>query len=113
MALVAALVMVAACSGDDDPESATSADAGSRSETSVRSDGSAPETDEAAAGGWRKVLAPASCKCSDGSPFHYWVRNGDPGKVFFYLEGGGACFSAATCASDTATYTVNLAGDGG
>src|SRR5690606_19018755 len=27
--------------------------------------------------------------------------------------GGGACFSAATCASDTATYTVNLAGDGG
>ena len=63
--------------------------------------------------GWTKVLAPASCRCSDGTPYHYWVRPGDPGKVLFFLAGGGACFSAETCAAESATYTVNLEGDGG
>jgi len=63
--------------------------------------------------GWNKVLAPASCRCSDGTPFHYWVRAANPEKVLFFLNGGGACFSAETCASESATYTVNLEGDDG
>jgi hypothetical protein len=115
--LIAALVLVS-CSDDD-----TTADRGS-----VPADSSAPSTgaDPAATpgpgggalmgpsgDGWTKVLAPASCRCSDGTPFHYWVRPGDPEKVLFFLAGGGACFSATTCATDGATYTVNLEGDDG
>lgn len=107
-ALVAMAMLVAtACSSDDDAKSTSAA--GSESEAPAAEGG----TSATSTGDWRKVLAPASCRCSDGTPFHYWVRDGDPEKVLFYLEGGGACFSAETCASETATYNVNLDGDDG
>ena len=44
------------------------------------------------------------CVCADGSEFAFWVREADLTKVVFYLEGGGACFDATTCA---------LTGEGG
>ena len=49
--------------------------------------------------------------CSDGSPFAYFVHRADPHKVLFFLEGGGACFDAASCAPDSDRYTVKLSGD--
>jgi hypothetical protein len=64
-------------------------------------------------GTWQKVIAPSSCKCSDGSTFHYWIHRGDPKKVLFYLEGGGACFSAATCSGPKPTFTASIAHDTG
>ena len=108
-ALFVLVLVVSACTSDDTATPTgelTSSDADGTA-TSAEPASSAAETD------WRKVLAPASCRCSDGTPFHYWVRDGDPEKVLFYLEGGGACFSAETCASETATYNVNLEGDEG
>ncbi|MEZ5321221.1 MAG: pectin acetylesterase-family hydrolase [Microthrixaceae bacterium] len=60
---------------------------------------------------WRKLVAPNPCGCSDGSPFHFWVHRGDPSKVLFFLDGGGACFSRATCGPDQPTYTRNLTGN--
>ncbi len=39
-------------------------------------------------------------RCADDSPVHYLERLADPHKVVLYFEGGGACFSAATCAFD-------------
>jgi hypothetical protein len=44
----------------------------------------------------------------DGSPFELWDRPADPTKVVLYFEGGGACFSAETCAFDNSTATVDL-----
>ena len=44
--------------------------------------------------------------CADGSPYSYWIHRGDPDKVVFYLQGGGGCFDAATCAFDSGTYKV-------
>jgi hypothetical protein len=46
--------------------------------------------------------------CADGSPYTYWIRQADPTKVVFFLQGGGACFDAATCAFDSKAYQVNL-----
>lgn len=114
--LAALLVLVAlvGCSSDDD--AASSDDAPAEAADDATADEAAAEagTDDATAvGEWRQVPAPASCQCSDGTPYHYWVRDGDPEKVLFFLAGGGACFSAETCDGETATYTVNLADDEG
>lgn len=107
------LVLAAGCSSSDDGDGSTGdrpdappAEAGAGEDDAA--DAAAPEPAPAE---WEKVPAPASCMCSDGTPYHYWVRRGDPEKVLFYMAGGGACFSAETCASDTATYTVNVLDD--
>jgi hypothetical protein len=57
---------------------------------------------------WQRVDAPSTCMCSDASEFHYFIRRADPTKVLFFLEGGGACFSATTCAPDSASFTHRL-----
>ena len=118
-AFVAALAL-ASCSSDDDPAADREAP---ESEAAGTAAGAGSTDAGAAAGGrtvmgpsgdgWSKVPAPASCRCSDGTPYHYWVRPGDPEKVLFFLAGGGACCSAAPCSVDGATYTVNLEGDDG
>jgi Pectinacetylesterase len=47
---------------------------------------------------WAKVVPGGDCQCADGSDFALWERQADPTKVVFFLEGGGACFDATTCA---------------
>jgi Pectinacetylesterase len=49
----------------------------------------------------------------DGSKFSYWIRKANPKKVVFYLQGGGACFSAKTCARGSELYRPNLRSDDG
>lgn len=58
------------------------------------------------AGHWEQIAGGEECRCADGSDYSYWVREGDPRRVVFYLQGGGACFSAATCSFSQGTYTV-------
>lgn len=61
---------------------------------------------------WTRVDAPSDCVCSDGSPYTYWIRKADPTKVVFFMQGGGACFTAATCAPGSGTYKATVtAGD--
>ena len=51
--------------------------------------------------GWNAIQPGGETVCSDGSPFEFYVRPGSEQardeKVHFYLEGGGACWSGATC----------------
>ena len=47
---------------------------------------------------WEKVVPGGDCMCADGSEFAFWERRADPTKVVFYLDGGGSCFDATTCA---------------
>jgi Pectinacetylesterase len=47
---------------------------------------------------WKKVVPGGDCECADGSEFALWERRDDPTKVVFFLDGGGACFDAETCA---------------
>jgi hypothetical protein len=45
-----------------------------------------------------KVAPAGDCACADGSEFAFWERRADPTKVVVFLDGGGACFDAETCA---------------
>ena len=47
---------------------------------------------------WEKIVPGGDCQCADGSEFAFWERQGDPTKVVLYLEGGGSCSDATTCA---------------
>ena len=38
------------------------------------------------------------CECADGSEFAFWERRADPTKVVLFLDGGGTCGDATTCA---------------
>jgi Pectinacetylesterase len=65
-----------------------------------------PQSDPAAPGGsgsaggsgWEKVVPGGVCKCADGSQFAFWERRTDPTKVVLFMDGGGSCFDATTCA---------------
>jgi hypothetical protein len=62
---------------------------------------------------WEKVVPGSDSMCADGSEFVFWTRAADPVKVVFFLEGGGACWGATTCAfTDNAstTYDWNVTG---
>jgi hypothetical protein len=50
----------------------------------------------AQAGAFEKVLVEGA-RCSDGSAYPVYLRQGDPEKVLVFFEGGGACWDAATC----------------
>ena len=47
---------------------------------------------------WETVAAPADCRCADGSPFQFWERQADAQRVVLFLNGGGVCWDAKTCA---------------
>jgi Pectinacetylesterase len=87
--------------GDDDDD-----DAGPGASTSASSDG-----DPGAPSNWDRIVPGGDCQCSDGSEFSFWVREANPDKAVFYLEGGGACFSAETCAPDSGLYNTTITED--
>jgi hypothetical protein len=57
-----------------------------------------PPEEAGDAAGWEKFVPGGDCQCADGSEFAFWERRADPTKVVFYLEGGGACWTAEMCA---------------
>jgi Pectinacetylesterase len=78
LVLAALVATVAACggSGDDDRDAAVTT----------------------AAATWKKVIPGGECQCADGSKFAFWERRADPTKVVLFLDGGGVCYDAETCA---------------
>jgi len=60
--------------------------------------------------GWNAIEPGGDTVCSDGSVYKFFVKQGDPEKLMFYLEGGGACWEAGNCDPDIQpSYQVNLA----
>ncbi len=58
------------------------------------------------ADGWETITPPASVdyegqtldpQCWDGAEYSFFVRRGSVNKLVMYYQGGGACWSAATC----------------
>ncbi|WP_206313495.1 pectin acetylesterase-family hydrolase [Streptomyces coryli] len=47
---------------------------------------------------WERVVPAGDCNCADGSKFNFWEHRADPAKVVFFLNGGGVCWDAASCA---------------
>jgi Pectinacetylesterase len=78
--------------GNDDDDTANSSDDG-------------PSVDAA---GWERIVPGGDCQCSDGSEFSFWVREAAPEKVVFFLQDGGRCFSAETCAPDSGLYNTTV-----
>jgi Pectinacetylesterase len=98
---------VAACGGDGD-------DGGPAATATTTAPAPTPSTTNAAGDQrWERVVPGGDCQCSDGSRFSFWVRKANPKKVVFYLQGGGACFSAKTCAPGSDLYKTDISsGDG-
>ena len=46
---------------------------------------------------WRNVLPAGAPGCSQGDPYSFWVRQGDPAKLAVILAGGGACWTGENC----------------
>lgn len=108
--LAVALLLTAVACGDDDAAPADTTTTSTSEPEVTTTETSVPE--EVVAEPWEQVMAPPECMCSDGSPYHYWVRRADPERVVYFLEGGGACFSAETCGPTSPTFKPTLA-DGG
>jgi Pectinacetylesterase len=47
---------------------------------------------------WEMIVPSGDCMCADGSEFSFWERRADPTKVVLFLDGGGSCYDATTCA---------------
>jgi hypothetical protein len=47
---------------------------------------------------WRNVLPARAPGCSHGTPYSFWVKEGDPTKLAVILAGGGACWTGENCA---------------
>jgi Pectinacetylesterase len=67
---------------------------------------------------WEKIVPGGDCVCADGSDFAFWERRANPTKVVFYLDGGGVCFDATSCAftstggeGENDFYNWNLSGE--
>ncbi len=117
LALVLSSAVLAACGGGSET-STTDSDASadtvtSPTDTSGSLDTAVPSTPVTFADQWERIDAPADCMCADGSPWAYFVREADPDKVVFLLDGGGACFSAEMCAPGSGQYKEAIGYDGG
>lgn len=55
------------------------------------------ESSSTAADTWIQVPASADCKCADGSPYTFMVREADPTKVAIVLGDGLVCFIDRQC----------------
>jgi hypothetical protein len=69
-----------------------------------------PSSDTGGDSAWQKVVPGGDCECADGSEFAFWERRANPAKVVFYLDGGGICFDATSCASKNTPSTGEQAG---
>jgi len=110
-------VGLVACTDDDDaagdgtqPDATATTAAPTSALPSTTDPGTVPN-DDVDTTEWDRVVPGGDCQCSDGSEFSFWVRAADPDKIVFYLEDGGACFSAETCAPDSGLYNT-IVGEG-
>src|SRR5262245_996959 len=47
---------------------------------------------------WERIVPGGDCHCADGSEFAFWERRADPSTVVLFLDGGGVCIDATSCA---------------
>jgi hypothetical protein len=49
---------------------------------------------------WQTIVPGGETLCSDGSPYRFFVHPGNSARLLIEFEGGGACWSGATCEQD-------------
>lgn len=74
-------------------------------------------TATAVAADWETIEPGGETVCSQGTPFRFYVREADPQRLLIFFNGGGACYSAETCAvgreGDAPTYRVDATAEWG
>ena len=108
VALAALVLVAAACGGDDSAGDEASADTAADTTTSTPTED--PATTPVEAQDWEEHVPGGDCQCGDGGEFSFWSRAADPEKVMLFFQGGGACFSLATCNPDDPSYTTVATG---
>jgi hypothetical protein len=104
MATVFVVSVLGACAGDDGTSADTTPTTAAAATTTTTATTAATNIDV----GWTKIEPGGDCECADGSAFSFWVRDANPQKVVFYLQDGGACFSAETCAPENDLYKTKV-----
>lgn len=46
---------------------------------------------------WETIEPGGNTACATGGPYRFHVRRGDPERLMLFFNGGGACWSGATC----------------
>ncbi len=108
VALAALVLVAAACGGDDSAGDEASADTAADTTTSTPTED--PATTPVQAQDWEEHVPGGDCQCGDGADFRFYSRVADPEKVMLFFQGGGACFSLATCNPDDPSYTTVATG---
>ena len=67
-----------------------------------------------AADPWITIKPGGETLCSTGTPYEFHMREGDPGKLMIFFNGGGACWSGDNCdvTTEPTTYRPFADGDG-
>ena len=63
--------------------------------------------------GWTEIKPGGDTLCVDGDEFSFFVRPGTVNKGLFFMQGGGACWDAVTCALPAYTRTAEPPDDVG
>lgn len=107
------LLLLTALTACSEPESASESPASMETTAAAPAAARQQTSSPAIAGlnpGWNVFEPGGDTVCSDGSDYRFYVKQGDPAKFMFYLEGGGACWDGSNCDPDLQpSYQVNLA----
>ncbi len=60
---------------------------------------------------WTEIPMPSPAICAFGTPFAIFVKPGRTDKVVVDFEGGGACWSGATCQKNSSAFKSNIDGE--
>jgi len=85
-----------ACQGEEEEEGTSTA---TPAATEAPSPGATAESSKTPdlAPGWTKIEPGGDTICSRGTPFVYFVHPGTVNRLVVYFQGGGACWSHASC----------------
>src|SRR5690606_23723003 len=53
---------------------------------------------------WTPITPGGDALCARGTPYTFFVREGDPAKLLIYFQGGGACWNDETCAPGSGVF---------
>ena len=67
-----------------------------------------PSLQKAKASEWTEIKPGGATACARGDDYAFFVSPGSSNKVIIDFIGGGACWSAETCAKESATFNDNI-----
>ena len=85
-----------ACQGEEEEESEATATPTAAEAPSPGATAESAKTPDLAPG-WTKIEPSGDTICSRGTPFVYFVHPGTVNRLVVYFQGGGACWSHASC----------------